>query len=298
MPPSQPSAQTTPSTAPVSHHLKAGQYITWLQNTQDLHDAAKSGDIEAVRALIPLGDPKAHNSIPLLAAAREGHLEIVRMLIPVSDPKADDSAALRWAARKGHLEIVRALIPVSDPRVQHSKPLEEAARAGHLSIVRELIPFSDPKADDSAALCWAAENDHLLTVRELIPVSNPRAKDSEPLRRAARGGHHRVARELAPVSDAFQVFREEVDRVRLGIDELDKASSVHRAFIGLSVAAVDALTPHVGEAERDQALTELLSRAIDRMPQLKAWRESQRLKVQLHQAAPTCATPRRPRLSL
>lgn len=47
-------------------------------------------------------------------AARYGDIETVRKLLPLVDPKADNSYALQWAAYNGHLEIVRLLIPVSD----------------------------------------------------------------------------------------------------------------------------------------------------------------------------------------
>ena len=269
----------------------------YLEHLEAMLNAARSGDIDTVRALIPVCDPRALDSVVLDTAATEGHVEIVRMLIPVSDPKANDGAALCSAAYRGHRDVVRALIPVSSPQAHHSKPLLEAATAGQLDVVRELIPVSDPKADDSAALRAAAENGHLPIVRMLIPVSDPRAKHSDALRYAARGGHHQMVKELVPVSDALAVFRSEVGRVCSGVTELEDTDSINHVFIVLAATAVDTLAPHVGDSERDRALAELPSRAIHHMPQLRASLEAQALSVHLYHVAPAAAPLRRPRLS-
>lgn len=260
----------------------------WLKHIDALLDAAKRGDIVTVRALVPVCDPRAFKSVALLTAAKAGHLAVVRELIPLSDPKANDSAALRWAARNGHLKVVQELIPVSDPRVQNSNPLEEAARVGHLDVVRELIPVSDPKANHSAALCWAARNGHLQMVRELIPSSDPRANDSDPLRQAAQCSRHEVVTVLATVSDAASVFRSELVS---GSTDCDIEENV---FARLSVAAVDALTPYVGDRERQWAVDKLSANVVEHMPRLKAWREAQALRHCLNEMASRAAATCRP----
>ncbi|TDR36588.1 hypothetical protein DFR29_1289 [Tahibacter aquaticus] len=219
----------------------------------------------------------------------------MRALLPVCDPKASDSLALAQAARAGRLDVVRELIPVSDPRVQDSDALIEAATAGHIDVVRELIPVSDPKAGNSAALEWAVLNGHLQIARELIPVSDPRAKGSKFLRLAAQARQHKMVREIVPVSDASLLFRNELavlSRVQQCIDQLN-AFLFHR-----STAAVDELTPHVSEAERDRAVVELPPHAIERMPHRIAWQTAQRLRAHLHQMAPKPIAPHRPRPSL
>ena len=49
------------------------------------------------------------NNISLQRAAENGDLECVKLLLPVSDPKAMNSYALRWAAENGHVECVELL---------------------------------------------------------------------------------------------------------------------------------------------------------------------------------------------
>lgn len=112
------------------------------QNTRKLVHAVVRGDVDAVRCLIPVSDPKANNSEALTKAAQKGRRDIVRLLIPVSDPKADNSAALSRAAATGDHELVRDLIPVSDPKSRRSLALGLAAHMGYPKVVIELVPVS------------------------------------------------------------------------------------------------------------------------------------------------------------
>ena len=101
-----------------------------------LIEAARAGDLEAIKAAIARGeDPKANDSVALSWAARGGHLECLRLLLPVSDPRACNSLALSWAAGSGHTECVRLLLPVSDPR-DYSRALRMAAWKGHTECAR------------------------------------------------------------------------------------------------------------------------------------------------------------------
>lgn len=113
-----------------------------------------------------------HNSQLLFTASINGNVNDVKRLIPVSDPKADDSWALATAAEYGHEEIVELLIPVSDPKAQGSEALQLAAKNGHISIVAKLIPVSAPKDQDSRALRSAAYYGHTDIVKLLLPVSD------------------------------------------------------------------------------------------------------------------------------
>ena len=70
-------------------------------NTQRLMDASEVGDLDAVKRLIPVSDPKSKDSAALRLAARNGHLERVKLLIPVSEPKINSSDSLLWAAFLG-----------------------------------------------------------------------------------------------------------------------------------------------------------------------------------------------------
>ena len=113
-----------------------------------------------------------HNTELLVTAAREGNVDEVRRLIPLSDPKADGNFALRLAAEHAHADCVTLLIPVSDPKAHDSEALRRTAQFGHTECVKLLIPVSDPKAHDSAALQWVAYYRHTDCVDLLYPVSD------------------------------------------------------------------------------------------------------------------------------
>lgn len=83
-------------------------------NTHLLLKAVMNNDVDEVKRLIPISDPKASYSVALIEAAQNGHVECVKLLIPVSDPKEMNSMALFGAALNGHVECVKLLIPVSD----------------------------------------------------------------------------------------------------------------------------------------------------------------------------------------
>lgn len=83
-------------------------------NTELLIQASKNGDLEEVKRLILVSNPKARSSSALILAAHNGHIDIVKLLIPVSDPKSNNSRALEMAANKGHIECIKLLIPVSN----------------------------------------------------------------------------------------------------------------------------------------------------------------------------------------
>lgn len=114
------------------------------------------------------------NSELLIKASFTGNIQEVKRLIPVSDPKFRDSAALRWAAEKGHTEIVECLIPVSDPNAEKggSNPLGWAAEQGHIECVKLLIPVSDATSNDNFALRVAEEYEHKEIIQLLLPVSD------------------------------------------------------------------------------------------------------------------------------
>lgn len=81
-----------------------------------LHEAAESNCLDAVNFLIPLCNPKAHNSAALQIAAANGHIEIVKALIPVSCPKDHGSRALMAAVDHEHIDVALLLWPHSTPK--------------------------------------------------------------------------------------------------------------------------------------------------------------------------------------
>lgn len=82
-----------------------------------LRNTHLTGNVELVRLLIPLTNPKEHDSWPLRVAAGMGRTTCVKLLIPVSDPTAFYSQAIRDAADNGHYDVVKLLIPHSDPEI-------------------------------------------------------------------------------------------------------------------------------------------------------------------------------------
>lgn len=114
-------------------------------NTNLLEYAAEHGNVDDVRRLIPISDPRAHDSRALQCAARYGYTQCVELLIPVSDPKAGNNEALRWGAMNGHTQCVELLIPVSDPKAMDSQALQSAVRYGHTQCFELLYSVSDPE---------------------------------------------------------------------------------------------------------------------------------------------------------
>lgn len=114
------------------------------------------------------------NSKLLIQASFMGDIQAVKRLLPVSDPKFRDSSALWWAAENGHTEIVELLIPVSDPNAEKggSNPLGWAAENGNIECVKLLIPVSDATSNDNFALRLAAEYEHKEIIQLLLPVSD------------------------------------------------------------------------------------------------------------------------------
>jgi beta-lactamase regulating signal transducer with metallopeptidase domain len=116
-----------------------------------LFNAAKDGDIEAVRRHLDLG-ANANAAIegdgsPLIAAARGGHLEAVRLLL---DRGADidrgvpgDGNALIMAAGEGQTEVVRYLLErgaaIEEVVPGDENPLIHASERGQAAAVRLLI---------------------------------------------------------------------------------------------------------------------------------------------------------------
>lgn len=140
-------------------------------NTRNLIHAIYNNDIDEIKLLIPVSNPKENCSYALRAAAECGCLQAVELLIPVSDSK-DTSDALRMAAEAGHAEIVKLLLPVSDPKTDNSEALYWAVQEGHTDIVQLLIPVSDPKAENNSALRIASQKGHWEIVNLLLPVSD------------------------------------------------------------------------------------------------------------------------------
>lgn len=85
----------------------------------EIHQAASTGDLEAVRTLLDnhpdfLNAPDDAGALPIHAAARAGHLEIVKLLldrgVEVDVPDREATTPLGVACLGGQLEVARLLI--------------------------------------------------------------------------------------------------------------------------------------------------------------------------------------------
>lgn len=178
-----------------------------MTQTEKLIQAARRGDINAVKKLIPAPCAGVKRPCALQWAVESGHKEVVELLLPFYKPKANASIALRCAAELGFTEIVEMLIPVSDPLADYSCALRHAAECGHRDIVEMLIPVSDCQMAGTYALSSSADNGHKDVVELLIRSLNFKSIEfSAALVFALESGHSGIAELLLPYSDRVIVY--------------------------------------------------------------------------------------------
>ncbi|KAI3931187.1 hypothetical protein MKW92_050976 [Papaver armeniacum] len=119
---------------------------------EDLHRAARTGDINAVQSIIA-SNPLAvnsrdkHSRTPLHLAAWAGNNEVVSYLCKnKADVRAaamDDMGAIHFAAQKGHLEVVRTLLSsgasVKSCNRKGLTPLHYAVQGSHIELAKYLV---------------------------------------------------------------------------------------------------------------------------------------------------------------
>lgn len=142
--------------------------------SRQMEQAVNNNDIDSLKRLAtPLPHPISYR--PLVLAAQNGQLEMVKYLIPLCDPKSKHSLALRIAVQNGWTEVVKVLMSVSDIKAEKSAALIMAAGKGFVEIVQLLLAQSSPKAQKSRALSVAVQQGHHACVELLYPVSHPMA---------------------------------------------------------------------------------------------------------------------------
>ncbi|MBA8758695.1 hypothetical protein HCR18_06845 [Wolbachia pipientis] len=122
------------------------------QSIDDLFQAAKRGDIDAVNRLISEGADvnavDAHNNTPLHWATVYDNKQVVEALLDkganVNAEGSNEQTPLHIAATHGHKEIVDALLEVEgidvNAKDQGGKtPLHRAAENSHAEIVKDLL---------------------------------------------------------------------------------------------------------------------------------------------------------------
>ncbi|CDP14954.1 unnamed protein product [Coffea canephora] len=118
---------------------------------EELHGAARSGDLEAVQRIcstnpLAINSRDKHSRTPLHLAAWSGQTKVVEYLCKKADVGAaamDDMGAIHFAAQKGHTEVVRILFNSGVPIKSHNRKgmtaLHYAAQGSHLELVKYLI---------------------------------------------------------------------------------------------------------------------------------------------------------------
>ncbi|KAK2991278.1 hypothetical protein RJ640_024543 [Escallonia rubra] len=119
---------------------------------QDVHTAARSGDLNAVLSMcssnpLTVNSRDKHSRTPLHLAAWSGQAQVVSYLCKnkadVGAAAMDDMGAIHFAAQKGHLEVVRILLS-SGASVKASTrkgmtALHYAVQGSHLELVKYLV---------------------------------------------------------------------------------------------------------------------------------------------------------------
>lgn len=137
-------------------------------NTKLLIEAARYGDCEELRRLIPVSDSIKGLSGALSEALEYGRKECVELLIPLCDPKVGGVELLDNADYHGFDDIAVMLVPHFDCEMT----LRIAARLGLSEEVKRIISLNLMQIYDSAALVESAIMSHKDIVEILIPVSD------------------------------------------------------------------------------------------------------------------------------
>lgn len=151
---------------------------TLAENSDALCLAAREGNIDEVRRLIPISDPSVYDYQPLTWAVYYRYTDILRELVPVSDinrsgalHKLLDQAAVNGDAKS--LEVLLPYYATTLPNDVYTHQIfTSAAKSGNVECLNLLLPFCDPKNSDSKALKTAVLYKHIDAIEFLIPLSD------------------------------------------------------------------------------------------------------------------------------
>jgi ankyrin repeat protein/tRNA A-37 threonylcarbamoyl transferase component Bud32 len=180
----------------------------------DIHDAAKSGDIDRVKALLQsnphlISSKTPEGLTPLHEAALYGRKDVVVLLLErkaeINSTDNGGGTALHYAAMNGHKDIVELLLTgnaeVNANNLDGDTPLDYAAMKDRSDIIKRLLANNaDVNVTDKLgadALHFAAQEGHTDVVELLLAnnaeVNAKNNKGQTPLQLAAKNGYKNVA---------------------------------------------------------------------------------------------------------
>ena len=142
--------------------------------TEAFFRAAKSGDVETVRALLKIADVGADankKSCALRSASKCGHTKVVEVLLQAGvDIHIGNDAALRFAADENHVQIVEILLRAGAiVNALDYDALHCASKKGNTEIVKLLLLKKVPDTHVlNKALVSATRGCHAQTVKLLL----------------------------------------------------------------------------------------------------------------------------------
>jgi ankyrin repeat protein len=205
----------------------------------------------------------AQATAPVADAARRGDLEAVKALLKdgadVNAPLGDGMTALHWAAERGNAELASVLLyaganPAVVTRVGQYTPLHIAARAGNAAVVKALVAAgadvsvkTSPSGVVALHLAAASGNPEVITAL-LDKGSDPNAKEPEwgqtPLIFAAAANRVEAIKVLLARGADPKITSKALD--------LGKESQLDRAARQLQQKILDTIVPKGQKATASQ----------------------------------------------
>lgn len=151
------------------------QSVPAQAQSDELFDAARRGDVAAVKALLDRGvdvnTKFRYGATALSYASDKGHLEVVKLLL---ERKADvnvkdtfyGATPIIWAAEKGHAKIVEALL--ASGAQGRDSALQIGASGGNLELVKVVLAAGGLKAEALSVALSAATRAKHTEIAELL----------------------------------------------------------------------------------------------------------------------------------